>query len=200
MVTTYRKGEHGQTIVEKKNAASIERLYEDMGRYLASDIHVITYQPGSTNLANPGTGQVDFVPKHLLVLAQQRMKLLQEHQKEWVLTHGDFGIHNVLYTDDHQLTVLDWEWASWAHPLTDVSWVCWFTAFHYPKQAPRWNQTFLQAYQQHRTLRITENTLQAYAVANVWKILQKVQQAPRHVQQEWVRRLEWTLAHSFSYD
>lgn len=45
-------------------------------------------------------------------------------------------------------------------------------------------------------LKITHKTgitLKAYCVYKVWKVLHKVQKSPKEVQEEWIRRLEWTI-------
>ena len=41
-----------------------------------------------------------------------------------VLCHHDFRTGNLM-VDDHQLTgVLDWEFAAWGDPISDVAWIC----------------------------------------------------------------------------
>ncbi|WP_396128044.1 phosphotransferase [Exiguobacterium mexicanum] len=73
---------------------------------------------------------LDFAPEELRDASRRfldRLPLTAESDR--VLTHGDFGIHNVLLTDKGEVTVLDWEWAEWADPRMDVAWCCWSMLF-----------------------------------------------------------------------
>lgn len=49
------------------------------------------------------------------------------------LVHGDFGMHNVMWDVDVRRVrvggLLDWEFAGWGSPLTDVAWLWWTLQF-----------------------------------------------------------------------
>jgi thiamine kinase-like enzyme len=196
IVMEYRKGINGQTILDNKEIERTKELYKSLGESLAKRIHSKRYNPTSKikefNL-NEIDFNLDFVPESLLTNAKRSLQNINEAKEEWVLTHGDYGIHNVLYTDTNTLTVLDWEWAEWANPLTDIGWVCWFTKLHYPEYADSLNSMFIEEYQLYNPIHVSNETLQAYCVYKVLKVLHKVQKSPKVVQEEWIRRLKWTM-------
>lgn len=141
---------------------------------------------------------LDFVPEELRDASRRfldRLPLTAESDR--VLTHGDFGIHNVLLTDEGEVTVLDWEWAEWADPRMDVAWCCWFTAFHYPHVSGTLNEAFLATYLAHNPMEITSNELKTYALYRIWVILSLIRSSSSDVKAEWVERLAWTLQHEF---
>ncbi|MDZ5473613.1 phosphotransferase [Bacillus sp. 31A1R] len=195
-VMQYRKGTNGQVLLDQGEVELVTNLYQTLGEVLAGDIHTIKYSGGlgikesneqSLNL------NLNFVPAELIEQSQKILSKIYDDKNEWVLTHGDFGIHNVLFSKEDGLTVLDWEWAEWGNPLNDISWVFWFTHLHYPDHAPELCEVFLKHYLEVSTISLDLSLLRAYSVYKVWKVLQKVESAPFEVQNEWVRRLEWTL-------
>ncbi len=203
-VMEYRKGVNGQSILDDKDPARAKELYKSLGETLATSIHSTKYQFSSHGIVTCDLYELnfdsDFVPESLIYQSKEVLQKIDDSKEDWVLTHGDYGLHNVLATDDHGLTVLDWEWAEWANPLTDVSWVCWFTKLHYPEYAETLNELFLENYIAHHPIDLSDVKLKSYAVYKVWKVLNRLKQAPSNVQEEWVRRLKWTLDTEFLND
>jgi thiamine kinase-like enzyme len=196
-VIGYREGKNAQLIMDSGDLARIAEIYKLLGETLAKDIHSNKYSPEFEGIYKSTINGLDFclpfVPKELQEKSRDMIKGIKDSQEEWVLTHGDFGIHNVLVNSKSELTVLDWEWGEWANPLTDISWVCWFTKLHYPEYASRLNHIFLEEYLKYRPVQMTSKKLTGYCVYKVWKVLKKVEYASSEVQAEWVRRLKWTL-------
>jgi aminoglycoside phosphotransferase (APT) family kinase protein len=196
IVMEYRDGRNGQSILDNNELERAKELFQSLGESLAKNIHSIKCKKDAgirlCNLAELNL-YLDFVPESLIRNSKEILQQINDSKEDWVLTHGDYGVHNVLYTESNTLTILDWEWAEWANPLTDISWVCWFTGFHYPEYAEVLNPLFLEEYKKHNPIHITSQSLKAYNVFKVWKILHKVEKAPREVQEEWVRRLKWTV-------
>ncbi|MFE8701357.1 phosphotransferase family protein [Cytobacillus sp. FJAT-54145] len=195
-IMEYLDGINGQSIIDRNDIEGTKKLYKSLGRTLAKSIHSQPYQPNTNRIKecnlNKLSLDLDFVPEHLRKDSKKLLQGINDLQENWVLTHGDYGVHNVLYSE-HLLTVLDWEWSEWANPLTDIGWVCWFTKLHYPKLASSLNSLFLNEYLTHRPVHLSPDVLKAYCVYKVWKVLHRVMKAPVEVQKEWVRRLEWTL-------
>ncbi|MCP8970853.1 phosphotransferase family protein [Ectobacillus ponti] len=188
-IMDYRQGQNGQSLLDS-GSPDVSALYESLGRTLAAHVHRHDYRPES-EIRTGTLPQTDlpFVPEDLAVQSEEWLKRLPRGLT--ALTHGDYGPHNVLYTPEG-LTVLDWEWAEWNHPLFDLAWTCWFTKLHYPEQADEWNRRFLNAYLHVRPLPFSSEQLQSCCVYKVWQVLHKIQHAPQ-AQAEWVRRLRWTL-------
>ncbi|MCZ8536063.1 aminoglycoside phosphotransferase family protein [Paenisporosarcina quisquiliarum] len=197
IVMEYRKGINGQTILDSEDLNIKKELYEILGQTLAKSIHSKKYQYVSSGIKecnfNELNYNLDFVPDVLINNSKFLLKNIQDCQDEWVLTHGDYGVHNILYTDTHTLTVLDWEWSEWANPLTDIGWVCWFTKLHYPQYAESLNQLFINEYKKYSSVAVTPELLKAYCVYKVWKILHRIKSGSHEIQEEWVRRLKWTM-------
>jgi len=196
-LSEFRKGQNGQSFVDHNDLERTRVLYKRMAATLANSIHSRKYVNDSCGIRTSNLNELNynlaFVPE---VLADQSMDILKrvnDRPADWVLTHGDFGMHNVLLNADDQLTVLDWEWAEWGNPLSDVSWVCWFTHLHYPEYAKSLNPLFIEEYLFYSQTNFSPDALKAYCLYKVWKVLNKLDQSPVDVQREWVRRLEWTL-------
>lgn len=193
----YSQGVNGQTILDGNDHATAEKLYVKLAEVLVKDIHSHTFGefPFEIPLSNMAEMNLDlkFVPEELIHQSRSHINFILESGDDLVLTHGDYGIHNVLYSKDGSLTVLDWEWAEWGNPLSDISWVCWFTQLHYPQYSQKMNDLFLKEYQLHCNFEISAEKLKAFSVYKVWKVLNKIEDAPSNVQNEWVRRLKWTL-------
>ncbi|MCM3767641.1 phosphotransferase family protein [Neobacillus niacini] len=196
IVMEYRNGQNGQSILDSKEQERAEELYKRLGASLAKNIHSKIYEEALEIKASDFAElnlDLDFVPEDLIGTSKDILLRINDSQEEWVLTHGDYGVHNVLYTDSNTLTILDWEWAEWANPITDIAWVCWFTKLHFPEYAEVLNPLFMEEYKQHSPIHISPQSLKGYCVYKVWKVLHKVQHAPKEVQQEWIRRLRWTV-------
>lgn len=88
--------------------------------------------------------------------------------------------------------------AEWGNPLNDLAWVCWFTKLHYSEKALLLNTAFINEYLSHYPLTISSEQLKACCLYKVLNILIRVSNAPVEVQNEWVRRLEWTINTDFS--
>ncbi|WP_409304825.1 phosphotransferase family protein [Peribacillus sp. SCS-155] len=196
-VMEYKEGINGQSILDGKEGAKANELYKLLGRTLAKNIHSLRPDAVSANGIHEYSIKnlnldLDFVPENLRIKTRDQLRRLNDHSQTWVLTHGDYGVHNVLYQDG-QLAILDWEWAEWGNPLTDIAWVLWFTNLHYPNQANQWLRLFLEEYRLHQRVELKSDTLQSFGVYKVCKVLQRLAQAGQDVQKEWVRRLRWTL-------
>lgn len=197
VVMEYRKGKNGQSILDNDELERTKDLYKSLGESLSKSTHSMKYNFVSKGIKECNLQDLnlnlDFVPENLKQISQGVLIKINDTKEEWVLTHGDYGMHNVLYTDNNSLTVLDWEWSEWANPLTDIGWVCWFTKLHYPKHAPLLNSLFIEAYKINTPIELSPEKLKAYCVYKVWNVLNKVKNAQQDVKQEWIRRLKWTI-------
>jgi thiamine kinase-like enzyme len=196
IVMEYKNGRNGQSILDTKELDRAKELYKSLGESLAKNIHSKRYiDTAGIKVSNYNELNInlDFVPEGLISSSKEILQHVKDSQEEWVLTHGDYGVHNVLFTESNTLTILDWEWAEWANPLTDISWVCWFTGLHYPAYAETLIPLFMDEYKKQSPIHLSSQALKAYSVYKVWKVLHKVQNAPIEVQTEWVRRLKWTV-------
>lgn len=198
------QGVNAQSVLDTEDWVRAERIYSKMGRLLATQIHSRPYHPQGKEirLSNRAElGQViqplEFVPASLGRHSLQLLTAAEAGELSWVLTHGDYGVHNLLCDEEDRLHVLDWEWAEWGSPLNDVAWVCWFTKHHYPAKARLLNAAFLQGYLSSNPLTFTPSQMKAASLYRVWNILHRLRIAPKEVQREWVRRLEWTLGEDF---
>jgi aminoglycoside phosphotransferase (APT) family kinase protein len=197
IVMEYREGTNGQSILDNRDLERAKELYKSLGESLAKSIHSKKYNFTSNGIKECNLHQLnlnlDFVPEALIKKSKEILQKINDPKEEWVLTHGDYGMHNVLYTDNNTLTVLDWEWSEWANPLTDIGWVCWFTKLHYPEYANILTHLFIEEYKIYNPVHLSPEILKAYCLYKVWKVLHKIKNAPLEVQQEWVRRLKWTI-------
>jgi aminoglycoside phosphotransferase (APT) family kinase protein len=103
------------------------------------------------------------------------------------LVHGDPGAHNILW-QGRISALLDWEWAGYGDPLTDIAWICWTLRFRQIPASIR--HVFLRAYGQEHP---DPAVLRDLAFAQIAAILVRVADSPA-ARAEWVRRLEWTLS------
>jgi tRNA A-37 threonylcarbamoyl transferase component Bud32 len=198
------QGVVAQSILDNRDWSRAEQIYRNMGMLLASQIHSRTYsgQAQGIRLSNRDAvariiAELEFVPG---LLGRDSMRILSAAdtgEQPWVLTHGDYGVHNLL-CEAEALHVLDWEWAEWGNPLNDVAWVCWFTKLHYSGQAWALNTAFIEGYLSAGRLPFSPQQLKAGSVYKVWNVLYRLRIAPKEVQREWVRRLEWTLYEDFA--
>jgi len=199
----YKPGLHGQSIIDSGQLEQAQLVYENLGRFLASHIHSHTYHADPYGIrqsnASLQKSKVDapFVPEKLIMQSNVILSGLNDNKQIWVLTHGDYGSHNVLFEEGSSFNVLDWEWAEWGNALNDVAWVCWFTKLHYAEIAVVLNKCFIDEYMSHNPISISPDQLKAYSVYKVWNVLDRVRHAAAEVQAEWVRRLEWTIQIDF---
>ncbi|MEK3687901.1 phosphotransferase family protein [Paenibacillus sp. FSL R10-2736] len=198
-------GVSAQSVLDAGDWARAEQIYSRMGQLLASQIHSQPYQllEQGLRLSNRSAlsqmiKRLEFVPGPLSRDSLQLLSAADAQDQPWVLTHGDYGVHNILCEPEGTLHVLDWEWAEWGGPLNDVAWVCWFTKLHYPGQAQKLNAAFIRGYLSGNPLSFTPQQLKASSLYKVWNVLHRLRIAPKEVQREWVRRLEWTLNEDFS--
>lgn len=199
------QGVNAQSILDAGDWRRAEQIYRSMGILLASQIHSRPYiqQGQGVRLSNrsglnPMIRKLEFVPDHLAGHSIQILSAEEAREQPWVLTHGDYGVHNLLCEADDSLHVLDWEWAEWGNPLNDVAWVSWFTKLHYPGQAGMLNAAFIRGYLSVNPVLFSPLQLKAASIYKVCNVLRRLQIAPKEVQLEWVRRLEWTLSEDFS--
>jgi Phosphotransferase enzyme family len=196
-VMEYREGTNGQFILDNNDLERTKDLYKSLGKSLSESIHSRKYNFTSNGIKECDLHELnlnlDFVPESLIQSSKEILGKINDTKEEWVLTHGDYGMHNVLYATDNTLTVLDWEWCEWANPLTDIGWVCWFTKLHYPEHASLLNSLFIKEYKSHSLVHLSSEKLKAYCVYKVWKVLNKVKNGPQEVQGEWTKRLKWTI-------
>ena len=197
IVMEYRSGKNGQSLLDDLNIEKAKRLYKELGESLSKDIHSLKYNhiPDGVREGKLDPLQTDlgFIPSELFNISKETLKELTDSREEWVLTHGDYGPHNVLLTEDHHLTVLDWEWSEWGNPLSDIGWICWFTSLHYPEISDTLIPLFFEGYLANQSINLSAKKLKAYCIYKVWKVLVRIENAPIEVKQEWMRRLKWTI-------
>jgi aminoglycoside phosphotransferase (APT) family kinase protein len=197
MVIEYCEGQNAQSILDQNDLEKTKEIYTLLGRTLANGIHSQKYMFSSLGIRECNIKELslelDFVPQELSRLSKELISSVNDHKEDWVLTHGDYGVHNVLFKQNCRLTVLDWEWSEWGNPLADIAWVCWFTTLHYPESATLLNSLFIKAYTKDQPISFPVEKLKGYCLYKVWKVLNKVQHATVEVQEEWVRRLKWTI-------
>ena len=195
IVFTYAEGMNGQAILDTGDHKRSINLFRGMGVRLA-DIHSHSYSGNPSGLRFADFEMLlydlSFVPKELVKKSERLLQHLDRNKREWTLTHGDFGSHNIL-TDEECLTVIDWEWAEWGHPLIDLAWTCWNTKLHYTAIADELNQIFLNAYKAQREVVYSPELIKTYSLYKLWMILYRVQHADEETQQKWINRLEWTF-------
>jgi thiamine kinase-like enzyme len=202
-ILEFREGINGQSIIDKNDMIQAKELYKYLGKSLAAQIHSVKYDDKINGLPKCNLNEIileaDFVPKNLIELSSEILRNVYDSKEEWVLTHGDYGVHNVLFDANQNLTILDWEWGEWANPLADISWVCWFTNLHYPNEADTLIPIFLTEYLKHNCVPLSVELLKGYCVYRVWKVIHRVRNASGETQAEWTRRLQWTIETDIFY-
>ncbi|WP_040951018.1 aminoglycoside phosphotransferase family protein [Gorillibacterium massiliense] len=201
----YKNGIHGQSILDSEDWERGTILYKGIGKLLALQIHTNDFNGNDKGIRKSNIAMLkdadldlDYVPVELTKQSKEILCRAELNEEQWVLTHGDYGSHNVLFETEHNVNILDWEWAEWGNPLNDIAWVCWFTKLHYSEKALLLITAFINEYISHYPLVISSEQLKACCVYKVWNILIRVSNAPVEVQNEWVRRLEWTIKTDFS--
>lgn len=200
-VMEYCEGVNAQKFLDHYDVEKTKLLYKLLGETLAQTIHALKYNSSSYGINECNLGEIPFtipfVPDNLINETKNLLQGMKDSRDDWVLTHGDFGVHNVLFTDDNRLTVIDWEWSEWGNPVSDIAWVCWFTKLHYPNYADVLIPLFIEGYNTYKPIHLTSDVLKRYSLYKVWKILHRVRDSSIEVQQEWIRRLKWTIETDF---
>jgi aminoglycoside phosphotransferase (APT) family kinase protein len=177
--------------------------YWKLGDWLAR-IHTYRYMPGNNIRSSElqhvkeALWSVAFVPEEVRHQSYEALGGIEEHETEWVLTHGDYGVHNVLVTEAGEASVIDWEFGEWNDALNDVANVHFWTHLHFPETATERCRSFLEGYTSQRPIRFSADLLRSYCIYRVWVILLRVGELPEEVKAEWVRRLRWALQHDFT--
>lgn len=178
-------------------------FYRRLGSWLTS-IHKYQYDP-KNNIRSSALRQVKdalwsvtFVPSEVIQQSYEALCSIDEKQPEWVLTHGDYGEHNVLVSEANEVSVIDWEFGEWNHPLNDVANVHFWTHLHFPENAQERCRAFLEGYISEHPLTFSAELLRSYCIYRIWFILLRVEKVPEQVKAEWLRRLRWALQHDFT--
>ncbi|WP_339838236.1 phosphotransferase [Paenibacillus sp. FSL R7-0272] len=196
----YVPGVNAQTILDQDGLEQGRRMYEQLGKYLAKEVHSVKRDNKDTELpvimkSAVAVDGLEFIPTGIMSMANE--VLSTPDHGEQTLIHGDYGPHNVMFGND-SLFILDWEWAGWGNPLFDVAWVVWFVHLHYPDMAKKLSGAFLSTYTEHTNIKISHDLIRSYATSKVIQIMNRIKNAHPDVQKEWLRRLEWTLHTNFS--
>src|SRR5262249_7622263 len=126
-----------RVIKDKSLGGDRARLAERLGAELAR-IHAITpAAPGLEFLAAPEArpalaaiatyrGYLDGWARGYPVLewGLRRLELMAPAASETVLTHQDFRTGNYMIDAVGLTGILDWEFAAWGDPMTDIAWFC----------------------------------------------------------------------------
>ncbi|MBB6022290.1 aminoglycoside phosphotransferase (APT) family kinase protein [Paenibacillus sp. JGP012] len=195
----YVPGVNAQALIDQGGLDQAKTIYEQLGVYLATDVHSIKRNRGEAELpviekTAVHMHELKFVPSEMISTVKEVLSTLD--QREQTLIHGDYGPHNVMLSE-HSMFILDWEWAGWGNPLLDVAWVVWFVHLHYPHMAKELSEVFLNAYTERTNIEITGEVIRTYSVSKVIQIMNRIKHAHPDVQKEWLRRLEWTLQTNF---
>lgn len=204
IVTHYMSGRNGQAILDAGDIRLARKLFSKMGRCLAQQIHSCSFDGNRHKLRIGQSGPFQFDNFYLSETLREKCNSLVSEssfrEQDWVLTHGDFGAHNLLIEDEsEQLTVIDWEWAEWFHPLVDLAWTCWNTKLHYPHLADQLLADFLKAYLSVKPILFTEEELMVFVLYKLHTILTRMELANKETQKKWTHRLEWTLDSDWTY-
>ena len=140
-VLDFVAGEHGLAALEFKPLANLESRAILLARLLQA-VQSAAPQPVldpdldiPTRVAElrPFVESVDVLPDvRALMIASIESTIVR---RGVALVHGDFGLHNVLWRIESKparvglAALLDWEFAGWGCPLTDVAWLWWTLRF-----------------------------------------------------------------------
>lgn len=204
LVTKFAGGQNGQAVLDAGNRERAEILFTKMGLCLARSIHSYAYDGNLYGMRAGRNGplqfNMSFLPESLADSCNAAVSGFHFRREEWVLTHGDFGAHNLLIDDSDQLTVMDWEWAEWFHPLVDLAWACWNTQLHYPGIADTLLPAFLEAYQSIKPVSFSADTMKICVLYKLHTLLSRMEYADEEAQKKWTHRLKWALESDFSQD
>lgn len=137
------------------------------------------------------------MPGRLLDKAEAIMKKIKLNDSELILTHGDFGYHNTILTEDGKTKVIDWEFAELNHPMNDIANVFFWTHLHFREDAKERCSRFISAYEEKMPVRDKE-LLMPFCIYKVLFIMKRTVNLPEHVKKEWIRRLQWVMSEEFS--
>jgi aminoglycoside phosphotransferase (APT) family kinase protein len=114
-----------------------DALSERLGRELAKIHTIVPPRPDLDFLdpppSDPGLESVTLYRKHLDALGLARpalewgLRWCETHappRGEVVLTHQDFRTGNYMVDGNGLTAILDWEFAAWNDPMSDVGWFC----------------------------------------------------------------------------
>jgi aminoglycoside phosphotransferase (APT) family kinase protein len=199
-VTRWVAGEHGLAMLGS-TPAQLEAIYHALGLLLAN-IH-------RTPLAAPArVPQLADRMRHALArlpaleiesdLSAALREALEHpiwHAQPHALTHGDAGLHNLLW-DGRIAALLDWEWAGWGTPLLDLAWLYW--TIEWRGLPPEIWQRLVAGYGVGPALAngAASDELRALALGQIASILMRSQGQPA-AWEEWRRRLRWTIGRAF---
>ena len=140
-----------------------------------------------------------FIEENLYQRSVQRiMGISGDTDHAPVLVHGDYGYHNVIFDLSGQSRVIDWEMAGIGDPRIDLANVLFWTHLHFPDQADRLGEAFIQSYLNRRSVDCSPELIHSFIIFQFWRILGLVKEDfPDHVKTEWNRRLAWALDHKF---
>lgn len=200
-IMDYINGTNGQSILDQDDMESAKKVYELLGKCLATEIHTIKYQNFHEKLPLIKKNKCElyklsFIPRNLIEEAYRYLST--EEDENYVLIHGDFGPHNSLVLNE-SLYVIDWEWSGWGNHLQDIAWVIWFLKFHYPNKEQTLCQTFINSYKANSDIFILPEQIKSYAISRVINIIYRIIDADQEVKSEWTKRLKWTLETDFTF-
>lgn len=96
-VMEYRQGKNGQSILDNNDIERTKELYRILGSSLSNSIHTRKYNFVSYGIRQSNVNNInlnlDFVPEILVHKSKDILRKVNDDPKEWVLTHGDYGIH-----------------------------------------------------------------------------------------------------------
>jgi aminoglycoside phosphotransferase (APT) family kinase protein len=196
LVTRHRRGTPGQRLFDWP-APALEPPLHALGRSLAR-LHRLRLPPPD-GAAQAGLLLAERAAALAAALAtlplpgalHDPLRAARAHQGQYAapprLVHGDPGLHNVLWAAPG-LTLLDWEFAGWGDPRTDLAWLAWTMRFR--ALPPRCWQALLVGYGP-AALPIDEGALHTLALGQVASLLVRAAGGPAW--DEWLRRARWTL-------
>lgn len=190
----------GHRVVKDKSLGGDRaKLAERLGAELER-IHAI--RPGAAGLeflslpqGNPALAAIASLRAHLdrwerghpvLEWGLRRLELTAPEAKEIVLTHQDFRTGNYMIDAAGLTGILDWEFAAWGDPMTDIGWFC-ARCWRFGAEsleaggiAPR--ADFYRGYEAASGRRIDPTAVHFWeAMAHIrWAVI-AVQQAHRHI-------------------
>jgi len=199
LIMDYVNGTNGQYFLDNGDIETARKIYKLLGIHLAKDIHSIKHEESNLDLTviklvNIGDNFLEYIPVKLKDIMDQ----INDGQikKEQTLIHGDFGPHNIIFSNDAIIAV-DWEWAGWGNPPQDISNVLWLVHLHYPHLCHELSDIFLNAYCSNRSIKITEEMIKAYSILKCINVLNIINDENNENKKEWIRRLEWTIGRKF---
>ncbi len=176
---------------------------EELGKQLARElvkIHAI--RPPLATLgflkipdSHPAMGIIHTLRNHLDNIGEARpvlewgLRWAQLHLpevREITLTHQDFRTGNYLVDSSGLCGILDWEFAGWGDPMSDIGWFCaecWrFSRPDLEAGGICSRQSFYQAYEEYSQNSIDKQAVQFWElIAHIrWAVI-ALQQAQRHI-------------------